>query len=97
MRATFVEESMPPERKTPNGTSDIIRRRIDSRSRCRSRSRMSSSDMAATSAAVSGENGLQYVSISDEPSARTVMRWAGPSLRIPRNIVIGAGAQTKVR
>ena len=25
INATFVEESTPPERKTPNGTSDIIR------------------------------------------------------------------------
>jgi len=35
MRATLADESMPPERKTPNGTSDIIRLSIAASSRSR--------------------------------------------------------------
>ena len=41
--ATFADESTPPDRNTPNGTSDIIRLRIESRSKRRISARCSSS------------------------------------------------------
>jgi hypothetical protein len=46
IRATTVEESTPPERNAPSGTSDISRTRTASRRISRTRSPASSSEMS---------------------------------------------------
>jgi hypothetical protein len=48
--ATFVDESTPPDRKTPNGTSLIIRLAIEPRSSSSTRSWSSDSPIASSSA-----------------------------------------------
>ena len=57
--ATLVDESTPPDRKTPNGTSDIIRFSIESASNSRVRLTISASPIARTAAATSSDHGDQ--------------------------------------
>ncbi len=97
IRATLVDESTPPERKTPKGTSAIIRFSIEARSSSSSRSSISDSSISATSSLAEDDIGLHQISLSVLPSGRTIIRSPGASLWMPSNIVIGAGVQTKVR
>ena len=82
--ATLVEESRPPERKTPNGTSDIMRLRTDSRSRWRTSATISGSLIAATSSeTAAGGIGSHHVRRCVWPCAVTVIHSPAPSFEMP--------------
>src|ERR1700733_9810495 len=91
--AALVEESRPPDKKTPNGTSAIIRFRTAS-ARSSLRREAAIDDETARSSSVSpGEIGSHHAPISVEPSLRTVIQDAGGSFEIPANIVRGGGTK----
>ena len=98
MSATLVEESRPPDRNTPNGTSDIIRLRTDSRSSRRTSATISCSPSSATDRDVAVDGiGSHQVSRRTSPSADTVIHSPAASLPMPRNIVRGGGVNPNVR
>ena len=98
MSATLVEESRPPDRNTPNGTSDIIRLRTDSRSSRRTSATISASPISATAAEIAADGiGSHHVSRRTSPAADTVIHSPAASLLMPRNIVRGGGVNPKVR
>ena len=97
MSATFVDESSPPDRNTPNCTSAIIRLAIDAWRRRRSSATISPSDMPASETARLASSGSHQMSRETDPSAATVIRSAGASLLMPANIVRGGGVKANVR
>ena len=98
MSATLVEESRPPERKTPNGTSDIMRLRTESRSRWRTSATISGSLIAATSSETATDGIASHqVRRCVCPCAVTVIHSPAPSFEMPWNIVRGGGVNPKVR
>jgi hypothetical protein len=98
MRATFVDESRPPERKTPSGTSDIMRLRTDSLSRRRTSATISCGAIPATRSATAADGiASHHFSGVTIASAVMTMRSPGPSLPTPRKRVRGGGVKPKVR
>src|SRR5215218_5089291 len=98
MSATLVEESSPPDRNTPKGTSDIIRLRTDSRSNRLTSSTISVSLISETGPETAVDDiGCHQVRWQTSPSADTVMHSPAASLLMPRNIVRGGGVNPKVR
>ena len=97
--ATFAEESTPPERKTPNGTSDIMRFRIESRSSRRISARCSPSLVARAPpfARASGGSASQYRIVRAVPSRSQTSMWPAGILFIPLKSVEGAGVVRKER
>ncbi len=88
IRATTVDESTPPDRNAPNGTSEIILRRVDSRMM-----RVVSSIASCSLILIFGVNfGSQYRCVSIRPSFQRI-QCPGSSLRIDLNAVCGAGTQ----
>ena len=55
------------------------------------------SSRSATSRAAASDIGDHQISLLTRPSRRTIMRSPGASLRMPLNMVSGAGVQTNVR
>ena len=85
--ATTALESTPPERNAPSGTSEIMRRRIDSSSRRFSSSQASGSVIGLSSV----KRTSQYSTGSGSGWPRlTVSRCAGGSLRVPVKMVRGS-------
>src|SRR5690349_16559499 len=97
MRAAFVEESRPPDRKTPNGTSAIMRLRTASPRRSFRRLAAASAEMSRSSAVRPGEIGCHQDLSSVDPSERTIIHEAGGSFEMPENIVRGGGTKANVR
>ena len=97
--ATLVDESTPPERNTPNGTSAIMRLRIDSRRSSRSRSLELLLGHRATSAVdARGENGVQQMLARHRPVGRDDQPLGRRAAsRFPRTSSAAAGVKTNVR
>src|SRR5687767_15823032 len=90
--ATTVEESTPPERKAPSGTSEIILRLVDSRS-----SRVVSSMASSSPMSIFFEkSGRQYRRVSISPLLHR-SQCPGSSLQISLYAVIGAGTHENDR
>ena len=98
MSATFMDESTPPDSRTPKGTSETIRREIDCSS-SRVRSATASVSLMSCSVSVSDRSGRQSQNCRTvaRPVWSTVIVWPAGNLKIPRNIVSGAGATMNVR
>ena len=98
--ATFNDESTPPESSTPNGTSDTMRRAID----CLSR-RVSSCDGSGSLRSCSDRQpridraGSPTTAVRGRAARGSRSSRGGPAgiLKMPRNIVSGAGATMNVR
>ena len=89
MLATTALESIPPEMKTPRGTSLSSRSRTASRSS--SRTRCASSSGAGRAAPAAGGGGSsQYRRTRSRPSSRTAV-WPGGSFATPARIERSAG------
>src|SRR5689334_19095438 len=86
INATTVDESTPPERKAPNGTSDISLSLIDSR-KIRVVSSIASSSVIFI---LREKSGFQYRCVSTLPSFH-FSQCPGSSFLICLNAVCGAG------
>src|SRR6516165_8226212 len=92
--ATMVEESIPPDRNAPSGTSDKHWRliAIDSR-RCNSAIASFSSEIRAACAATTRSRSDQYGCgagmVLRSPPTKNVTKDAGGSFLMPRQIVDG--------
>ena len=95
--ATFSDESTPPDSSTPNGTSDTIRRAIDCLSR-RVSSATASSSPRSFSVSIRARSGREsHHRSARAPRPSIAILWPAGILKMPRNIVSGAGATMKVR
>jgi hypothetical protein len=84
--AAMADESMPPERNIPSGTSAISRNRTDVRNNS-AHSSMRSASRRPDSAPSSAKLMSQYRSISICPSSRHSRVWPGGSRLTPSNSV----------
>ena len=81
--ATLADESTPPERKTPTGTSLIIRRSIERSSRCRT-SAAQSIDIAVVVGAMRPADPRSVCGACGPPRLHEHRRARGPACRHPR-------------
>lgn len=81
-RATTSDESTPPDKSTPTGTSATMRRLTEVRSESSSSACQRSSSQSARSG-WGAKVGSQYFRSVRRPSGLTVMTVAGGSLRMP--------------
>ena len=96
--ATFIDESTPPESRTPNGTSATIRRATDFFRR-RVSSATASFSLSSFSVNVVDSSGLQshYCTALASPRWSIVRMYPAGSLKMPLNSVSGAGVMMNVR
>ena len=98
IRATFSDESTPPDSSTPNGTSDTMRRAIDCfSSRVSSATASSSLKSLGESILVASGRQSHHCRAAARPVWSMVIRWPAGSLKMPLKSVSGAGVTMKVR
>jgi hypothetical protein len=95
--ATSVEESRPPERSTPTGTSAIRCAETESRRRSRSSSASVAVSVASSERLVSARGFVKRSSRTSWLPCSHTSTVPGGSFRIPRKIVSGAGTNPNAR
>jgi hypothetical protein len=98
IRATFSDESTPPDSSTPNGTSETIRLAMDCfRSRVSSTTASGSLRSFSDSSAEASGRQSHHCAAPASPRQSIVTRYPAGTLNTPRNIVSGAGATMNVK